>query len=99
MMAIHRAILLGKISASLKLVVSDNENAAGLDYAKQHNLKILRLPYQTVEFSESLLLNAIEDGYIDLLCLAGFLKILSKKFIDKLRLPDYQYPPLFIAAL
>ena len=30
MMAIHRAILLGKISATIKLVVTDNENAAGL---------------------------------------------------------------------
>ena len=93
MMAIHRAILLGKISATIKLVVTDNENAAGLDYARQHNLKILHLPYQTVEFSESLLLNAIDDGYIDLLCLAGFLKILSKNFIDNCTCPIINIHP------
>ena len=63
--------------AKIKLVVSDNPKAPGLKYAKQY-----KIPFKVITKNfENTLLKTLDKHNIDIICLAGFMKILSKKFI------------------
>ena len=64
--------------AKVKLIVSNNPKAPGLEYAKQYNI-----PFKVITKNfENTLLKQLQKNEIDILCLAGFMRILSKNFID-----------------
>ena len=69
----------------IKLIISNNKNAPGLKYAKKYNI-----PYKffnsnnQIRFEENCLLE-IKKRKIKFLCLAGFMKILSKNFINNFK--------------
>ena len=64
--------------AKVKLIVSNNPNAFGLRYAKQY-----KIPFKVITKNfENTLLKQLQKNQIDILCLAGFMKVLSKNFID-----------------
>ena len=65
------------------LVVSNNKEAQGLNYAKINNIKNIVIIYKNKLKAEKKLLGALLKYKIRLICLAGFIKILSKKFILK----------------
>ena len=65
------------------LVVSNNKEAQGLNYAKINNIKNIVVIYKNKLKPEKKLLDALVKYKIRLICLAGFMKILSKKFILK----------------
>jgi len=65
------------------LVVSNNKEAQGLNYAKINNIKNIIVTYKNKLKAEKKLLGALLRYKIRLICLAGFMKILSKKFILK----------------
>lgn len=65
------------------LVVSNNKEARGLNYAKINNIKNIVVIYKNKLKAEKKLLGALLKYKIRLICLAGFMKILSKKFILK----------------
>ena len=71
-----------KKSSPIKIciVISNNEKAYGLRYAKKNKIEI-----KIVDFSKkreiNYLLKMLKLNNIRLICLAGFLKILSKNFI------------------
>ena len=65
------------------LVVSNNKEAQGLNYAKINNIKNIVVIYKNKLKAEKKLLVALLKYKIRLICLAGFMKILSKKFILK----------------
>ena len=65
------------------LVVSSNKEAQGLNYAKINNIKNIVVIYKNKLKAEKELLGALLKYKIRLICLAGFMKILSKKFILK----------------
>ena len=65
------------------LVVSNNKEAQGLNYAKINNIKNIVVIYKNKLKAEKKLLGALLKYKIRLICLAGFIKILSKKFILK----------------
>ena len=65
------------------LVVSNNKEAQGLNYAKINNIKNIVVTYKNKLKAEKKLLGALLKYKIRLICLAGFIKILSKKFILK----------------
>lgn len=65
------------------LVVSNNKEAQGLNYAKINNIKNIIVTYKNKLKAEKKLLGALLKYKIRLICLAGFMKILSKKFILK----------------
>ena len=62
------------------LVVSNNKNAGGIIYAKKYSIPYLSLKTNKYNF-EKLVLKILFDKKIELICLAGFMKILSKNFI------------------
>ncbi len=67
------------------LIVSSNKKAKGLKYSKKFKIKKLIVNYKNLKTnkSENLILINLKKYKIQLICLAGFMKILSKKFINK----------------
>ena len=78
---------------SIKLVISNNLNANGLIYAKQAKIKSYVLNFKKNNVVEKKLLKKLLNNNIDLICLAGFMKILSKKFIKKFNKPILNIHP------
>ena len=72
-----------KISPILiKLIISNNKKAKGLKYSTQYNIEKKIVNFNN-NFSENKILNYINKKNIKFICLAGFMKILSKNFIRK----------------
>ena len=67
----------------ITLVISNKKNAKGLNYAKQNNIKTIVVIYKNKLKAEKMILSDLSKNNIRLICLAGFMKILSKKFISK----------------
>tara|TARA_Y100001970_G_scaffold15443_1_gene17393 strand:- start:436 stop:1020 length:585 start_codon:yes stop_codon:yes gene_type:complete len=72
-----------KTEFKVTLVVSNNKNAKGLGYAKRNNIKREIINYKNKKKAESKILKLLNKNKIDLICLAGFMKILSKRIIKK----------------
>lgn len=68
------AIEAGKINGRIKLVISNKKDAYGLKRAEKHNIKA------SFDNDESSIIERLLSEEIDLVVLAGFLKILSPKF-------------------
>ena len=72
--------------AIVSLVISDNSNAQGLDIAKYNNIDnviIERSSFDSNDNFEEDLIKKITQYNPSLICLAGFMKILSKGFVEK----------------
>jgi len=65
----------------IKLIVTDNEKAQGLIYAKNKKLKIFKISYSKKRDAEKKIQKILKKNNIHLICLAGFMKILSISFI------------------
>ena len=66
---------------SIDLVVSDKSSAKGLNYAKKYKIKKKILNFKKKKLDENELLTILKLNTIKLICLAGFMRILSKNFI------------------
>ena len=62
------------------LVVSNNEKAKGIIFAKKFSIPFICINTSKYKFEKTILKKLFEYK-IDIICLAGFMKILSKKFI------------------
>jgi phosphoribosylglycinamide formyltransferase-1 len=79
-MAIHDAILSGKVNAEIGVVFSNKKDAQGLQIAKERGLPTLHLnpkEYDSRESYETDIIDELKKQDIDLICLAGYMKILS----------------------
>jgi len=66
---------------NIKLVISSNKNASGLKYALKYNIPYKFFNFNNQRLFERNCLKEIKENKIKFLCLAGFMKILSKNFI------------------
>ena len=82
-----------KSTISIKLVISNNSKANGLIYAKQAKIKSYVLNFKKNNVIEKKLLKKLLNNNINLICLAGFMKILSKNFIKKFNKPILNIHP------
>ncbi len=73
----------GKLSASIQLVVSDNSNAYALERAKKHNIPTYVIKSKTFEERDNELSEVLSNVPINLIVLAGYLKMIGPKLIDK----------------
>jgi len=74
-----------KISPILiKLIISSSKKAKGLKYSTQYNIEKKIVNFNN-NFSENKILNYINKKNIKFICLAGFMKILSRNFIKKFK--------------
>ncbi|MDC1134671.1 phosphoribosylglycinamide formyltransferase [Candidatus Pelagibacter sp.] len=74
-----------KSKFKIKLVVSNNSNARGLEYAKKFKIKKKIINYKNLINSEIRILNDLYKENINIICLAGFMRILTTNFIKKFR--------------
>ena len=74
-----------KISPILiKLIISNNKKAKGLKYSTQYNIEKKIVNFNN-NFAENKILDYINKKNIKFICLAGFMKVLSKNFIKKFK--------------
>ena len=66
------------------LVISNNLSAKGLNYANKSHINNIVIKYSNRKSFEDRLFKLLRRNNVDLICLAGFMKILSSKFIKKL---------------
>ena len=74
----------GLINSKVKIVISNNNNSSGIDKAKRKNIKtkiINQKDYGSKKDFENALTNTLKNQNVDLVCLAGFMSILSKNFL------------------
>ena len=67
----------GGINGTVKLVISNKENAYGLERARLSGIKAV---YET---NEDKIIGLLKENNIDLIVLAGYLKIINPKFVDE----------------
>mgnify|MGYP001286719612 FL=1 len=77
----------------IDLVVSNNSNAKGLEYAKKFKINNIFIKYSNRSAFENRSLKLLKKKKIDLICLAGFMKILSSSFIKKFYKPILNIHP------
>ncbi len=72
-----------KSPIAITLIVSNNSKAKGLNYGKIFKIKKRVLNINNSNLFDTKLLSILEKYEIEIICLAGFMKILSKNFIKK----------------
>ncbi len=74
-----------KSPISIELIVCNDSKAKGLNYAKIYKIKKKVINFKKKNLSENKLLSILKANDIEMICLAGFMKILSKNFIKKFK--------------
>lgn len=71
--------------AEIKLVISSKADAPGLQYAQQQGIKTMVASYalQPRDVAERQIQKYLEEHRIDIVCLAGFMKLVSADFANK----------------
>ncbi|MGM0438564.1 MAG: phosphoribosylglycinamide formyltransferase, partial [Bacillota bacterium] len=75
----------GYLNCNLNIVISDNENARALDRAEKHNIKsnfIDPEKYKSKKNYEDEMIKILEKEEVELVIMAGFMRILSPYFIN-----------------
>ena len=70
---------------SIKIILSNNKKAAGLKYAKKYRIPFKILNYENKKMAEKNSLSKLKEKKIKIICLAGFMKILSAEFIKRFK--------------
>ena len=73
---------LKKSPISINLIVSNDSKSKGLQYGKIFKIKKKIFDFKKKHIDEKKILFELKKNRIDLICLAGFMKILSKTFIN-----------------
>ena len=68
----------------IKMIISNNSKSKGLQYAKIYKIKKKVFDFKNSLF-EKKIINELKQNNINLICLAGFMKILSKSFIKNFK--------------
>ena len=74
-----------KSPISIEFIISNNSKAKGLNYAKIYKIKKKILNFKNKNLSEKKLLSILKINNVEMICLAGFMKILSNNFIKKFK--------------
>ena len=70
---------------SVDLIISNNPKSKGLKYAKIFTIKKKIFDFKKSILAEKKILKILKEDQINLICLAGFMKILSKSFIKNFK--------------
>jgi phosphoribosylglycinamide formyltransferase-1 len=88
MLALAEAIDEGRIpGAEIALVISDHAESAGLQRANERGLKTSAIERngRSREEHERAIVAALQEHRVDLVCLAGYMRLLSSYFIEAYR--------------
>ena len=70
---------------SIELIISDNPKAKGLKFGKIFKISNKVFNYKNKTIAEKKIISEITNKKIKLICLAGFMRILSKNFIKRFK--------------
>ena len=70
---------------SIELIISNTCNAQGLRYSRKYNIQKKIINFKNKKLAEKKVFKFLLKKNIKLICLAGFMKILSKNFIKKFK--------------
>ncbi len=88
MLALADAVRDGRVpGAEIAVVISDQADAAGLIRARERGIETLAVPRRgrTREEHEAEIVAALRDREVSLICLAGFMRLLSPAFVEAFR--------------
>ena len=74
-----------KSPISISLIVTNNLKAKGLDFANIYKIKKKIINFRNKKLAEKKILLDLKKNRIQIICLAGFMVILSKKFIKNFK--------------
>jgi phosphoribosylglycinamide formyltransferase-1 len=82
--AIHRAVERGEVQAEIACVISNVPDAGGVAYAREKGLPVYALSSRGVarEDFDRRVIEILNEAGVDLVCLAGYMRLLSKAFIS-----------------
>jgi len=82
-LAIADSITSGKLDAEIAVVISNRKEAPGIDAARERGLNAVVLPSAGLdrEIYDRELIGVLERSKVDLVCLAGFMRLLSGEFL------------------
>lgn len=99
--AIINAIKKGRIDGEIKIVISDNPKAYALQRAKKNKITTQVVPYKEFRSKEEYeleILRHLDDYKIDLIVLAGYMRILSPELVKKYRYRIINIHPALLPA-
>ena len=82
-----------KSKIKIILIISNNKFSTGLEFAKKNKIKYHLINYSKKNQAELKILRYLKKNKIDLICLAGFMEILSSNFIKKFKNPILNIHP------
>ena len=74
-----------KSPISISLVISNNSKAKGLEFANIYKIKKKIFNFKDKKLAEKKILLELKKNKIDIVCLAWFMKILSKSFVKNFK--------------
>ncbi len=84
-LALSDAIEAGQISARIVLVVSNKPDAPGLEHARERNYEAICIPSVGIEREayDRQVVEELKARQVDVVCLAGFMRLLSSWFVQQ----------------
>jgi phosphoribosylglycinamide formyltransferase 1 len=81
--AIADSVQAGSLPAEIAIVVSNRADAPGLESAKRRGLKTALIPSKgrVREEHDREVIAALKEAEVDLICLAGYMRLLSPEFV------------------
>lgn len=101
MQAIMDSIEKGKLSAEIKIVISDVKDAYGLERAGKHGIKTLwvdRKKYFSREDFDRAITAVLREHGVELIILAGYMRVLSPYFIKEFRMRIMNIHPALLPS-
>ena len=85
--AIADSIDAGRLEAEIAIVISNNPHAKGLRTAKRRGFKAICIRSRAMEREayDRLVIERLRKARVDLVCLAGFMRLLSAHFVNEYR--------------
>ena len=90
----------GKIPASIAVVISNRPQARGLEIARKRGLNAVCIPSKGLEREvyDRMVIAELRKNQVDLVCLAGFMRLLSAHFVREFPLRILNIHPSLLPA-
>jgi phosphoribosylglycinamide formyltransferase-1 len=98
--AIADSVAAGTIAAEIAVVISNRPQAAGLESARRRGLKTVVIPSKGLEREvyDRMVIDQLRQHEVDLVCLAGFMRLLSAHFVREFPMRILNIHPSLLPA-
>lgn len=98
--AIADSIAAGRLNAEIAVVIANRADAPGITAARQRGLNVVALPSRGFDREEydARLAVTLDKNQVDLICLAGYMRLLSASFIKRYPLRILNIHPSLLPA-